>query len=312
MSPRKKSKEPEGLRARAARRFAQGLESLGERTLVARRVIAGLVLVGLGVAWALGVGPLESRVAAIQSDPIKVEFRWPTAGSTQTWVPASVRADLSQVVLASVSMDPFDGESLEIARERLIRTGWFTSVNAVRRTPGAIIAIDAHWRTPVAVVSRDGSDYLIGQDTAVMRTPSATGTPAGMFRILSPLADAPRDPDTGTIAYGQPWHFDDVRHAIALLDLVAPSPGSASIIGVDLSRYPKTGRLSLVTDAGCHLVWGAPLGETSPGEVPVERKMAHLKAILDAARRLDRGQKRIEIFTEHVFIDRTPDVGSRG
>lgn len=305
--------ESERLIARLRGAAGSAFDAAAERTRVARRVIGGLVLVGLAAAWIMGVGPLEQRVAAIQSDPIEVSFHWPTArGAHQTWVPAPVRADLTQIVKAAVTMNPFDEGSLERAQDLLSATGWFTRVDGVRRLPGGVIDVDGHWRTPAAVVSRDGRDYLVGVDTAVMRTPEGAAPPAGMFRILNPLADAPRDPDTGRILYGHPWHFDDVQHAIDLLELVARLPEADSIVAVDLADYPRKGQLSLITNTGCRLVWGAPLDEPAPGEVSVERKMAHLGAILDPARRLDRGQRRIEIFTERVFIDRTPSGDASG
>lgn len=307
------AEESEGLIARLTGAMGGGLGALGERTRVARRVVGGLVLVGLASAWILGLGPLEERVAQIQSDPIDVRFGWPVSrGSQQTWVPAAVRADLTQIVKASVAMNPFDVGSLERTHDRLISTGWFTDVDGVRRTPGGVIDVAGDWRTPAAVVSREGRDYLVGVDTAVMRMPEGSAAPTGMFRILNPLADAPRDPDTGQILYGRSWHFDDVQHAIDLLELVARLPQADSIIAVDLADYPRKGRLLLITSTGCRLVWGAPLDEPVPGEVSVERKMAHLGVILDPARRLDRGQSRIEIFREQVFIDRTPSGDASG
>jgi hypothetical protein len=288
-----------------------GLRAIGERTRVAQRVGAGLVIVALAMGWVLGLGPLQARVAAQQSDPIDVRFRWPTTRSSrQTWVPPAVRADLTQVVAASVRMDPFDVGSLEEADARLRDTGWFLEVGGVRREPGGVVEVDGRWRTPAAVVSFEGREYLVGVDTAVMRMPPDAEAPKGMFRIMDPLADAPRDPETGRLLYGHPWHFDDVKHAIALLEVVARLPEADAIVGVDLSEYPKRGRISLVTDSGCSLVWGSPVGESSPGEVSAERKIAHLGAILDPARRLDRGQRRIEVFTERVSIDRTPGGAS--
>ncbi len=303
---KRQAEERAGVWARVRGGAAHVLWTLGERTRVARRVATGLAVVGVAAAWVLGLGPLQERVAAQRADPIEVDFRWPRSQATgRTWVPASVRVDLSQIVLASVRMDPFDVESLERAHEGLMATGWLESLEHVRREPGGVVEIVGDWRTPAAVVLREGREYLVGVDTAVMRLPAQAEAPGGLFRIVSPLADAPRDPESGRVLYGHRWHFDDVRHAIDLLEVVARLPEAEAIVGVDLSRYPREGVLSLVTDAGCHLVWGSPLDEPSPGEVAMERKMAHLGVILDPARRLDRGQRRIEVFTETVFIDGT-------
>ena len=296
-SSRKKTPEPEPSR------FGAALEAL--RT--GGRVAGGLLVAALAVSWIAGFGPLRERVGEIRSEPIRVAFAWPGAGDEATWVPASVRDHLEQLAVAGLSMDPFDGASLARARDDLLASGWFREVHAVRRVAGGVVEIDAEFRTPAAVVRRSGREYLIGLDTAPMRLPAGTAAPERLYRILDPRAEPPQDPDDGSIAYGEPWHFDDVAQGVDLLERVTADLGARSdaIVAVDLAPLRTSGRLELVTNAGCRLVWGAPLDQPNAGEARVARKIEHLRHILDPARRLDRGRRSMDVFTEYVTVDNT-------
>jgi hypothetical protein len=273
----------------------------------AGRVAVGLIVTSLGVAWILGVGPLRARVSEVRTDPVEVAFEWPRAGggAGETWLPSEVRSGLRQLALATIEPDPFDGASLETARAELMATGWFVSIDAVRRRPGGEVRVEGAWRTPAAVVEKGSRSYLVGMDGAAMRLPSGTSPPASLFRIYEPTSGPRTDERTGGVAWGEPWPDEDVPEAIELLELVASTDVAGSIMGVDLRPYATRGWLSLVTDTWCELVWGAPVGESAPGEASAARKLEHVRSILDPADRLDRGRTRIEVMTDYVFVDRT-------
>ncbi|MEO1128555.1 MAG: hypothetical protein AAFX05_02480 [Planctomycetota bacterium] len=289
-------------------------ERLGDAGVMLGRAAGGIIVVVLLVAWMLSVGPLQERVGLVRALPVSAEMHWPPitaaapGGEAETWIPIEMQRALTQLVEQTVSPDPFDAASLEQARMMLESTGWFTQLDAVTRDVGGVVHVEGSWRVPAAVVVKHGAEHLVGLDGAPMRLPDGMRPPTALFRIINPQADVPQDPDSGETRYGVPWHFDDVHMGIALLERVAGLPESTALIGVDLSDYPQTGRLVLVSDASCRLVWGAPLDQPVPGETGIERKIAHLRTILDPRRRLDRAQRRIELFTDHVFIDRTPEA----
>lgn len=274
----------------------------------AARGAAGLAIAAAGVAWVLGVGALESRVAASQADPIEVVFEWPrmrAGGETIRWPEPAVQHDLVQIVKAAVAMDPFDHASLVRAQHNLAATGWFTELRAVERRPEGIIAVEATWRVPAAVVHTDGAALLVGLDGAPMRTPPGSTTPAGFFEIRNPYAGPPmRD---GRVACGHPWTGGDVQAAIELLHRLSRIHGAHQIVGIDLSEYlsRRDGKLVILTDTGSRIVWGSPLDELAVGEEPPATRIAVLEQNFRDFGRIDAGQRRIEIYTPVVLIDKT-------
>ena len=293
--------------------LADRLGSLGESAShplrVTARIAAGLALTAGAVGAVLAVEPLRGRVAELRADPLEVRFVWPTGADTAsgTWLPETVQRGLTDLVAATVTLDPFDHQALGLAHDRLVATGWFRELRALRRAPGNIVHVEGVWRVPAAVVrsSADG-ELLVGHDAAPMQLPSGATPSPGLFRILNPAGGAPRFAESGSIAYGEPWPYDDVDHAIALLQAIEDRPAASAVVAIDLGEYPDTGDLILLTDLNCRIVWGAPIGERRPGEASVEHKLAALDGVLNPRDRLDAGHARIPIADGRARVDNRP------
>lgn len=273
------------------------------------RVLTGVIVVVLAGGWALSRGSLERRVASYSTGVPSVRIEWPTVpdagGEARTWVPSAVRSEMEEIVTANVSSDPFDRASLDAAADRLRASGWFATLREVRRRAGGLVTVSGTWRVPAAVVMRDGRSHLVAMDGAVLRLPSTVGTPDRLFQITNPMSPPPKG-DHGGIVYGVPWPGSDVQSAIALLKLLHARPQVArQIAGVDLGEFSRSSKLTLVTDRGHRIIWGSPLGETLPGEVAVERKIARLEQNLKDFGRIDADQHRVEIYTPVVLVDKT-------
>lgn len=286
---------------------------IGARAAVVARIGGILMLCAAATGAVLAHVPLQRHLADRPRPPVTPVFEWPTAsarpgndGEPGTWVRPEIRAFLDQIVRDRVTTDPFDTGSLANAAATLAATGWFADLRSVRRGVGNVVRVDGVWRTPAAVVMWEERPFLVGLDGGLMMLPEGVSPDPGLFRILGPVAGPPRHPEIGQVVYGESWPLDDVPMAIELLGLLASEPESSSIRAVDLSSYASSGRVSLWTDAGCELVWGAPPGESRPGEASTLRKIGHVKTILSPSRRYDRGRDRIDLSTEHVFIDRRP------
>ena len=87
-------------------------------------------------------------------------------------------------------------------------------------------------------------------------------------------------------------------------------PVARQISGVDLSDFLKNGKLTLITDRGTRIVWGSAIGDSVPGEVKVERKIARLEQNLKEFGRIDANQNRVEIYTPIVLVDKTAKAES--
>jgi hypothetical protein len=268
-------------------------------------IVAIVTLIACGVGWIFGAEALRHRASAIAAQPVTVKFNWPGEPGAGTWVPKAVQGELIRIVEGTLSTDPFDRDSIQRLHDSLLATGWFRKIESLSRKPGGVVRVDAVWRSPAAVVSRAGCEYLIGTDSAVMALPPRFVLDRALFRIENPTSDAARDPVTGDVRYGEAWPLDDVDHALRLLATIAPIPESASVVSVDLSEYPTTGHLLVRTNAGCLLNWGAPVDESAPGEARIAVKLASLRNILSPTARYDRRTARIDINRGHVVAHNT-------
>lgn len=267
-------------------------------------------MAGLAAGWVFGRGPLERHIASLSASTPVVRFNWPVSPAPagrdtrrgETWLPAAVQRDLGGIALAELSTDPFARESLERARQALLATGWFKRITSIRRTPEACVDITAEWRVPAAVVQHKGREFLVAMGGEVLRLPPRSPVRKGSMPIITNPRLGPRTDALGVV-FGQPWPGGDVQAAIDLLRLVRRMPEAKRITGVDLADYIETGHLTLMTDAGARIVWGSALSELGPGEVPVDTRRARLRDILQT--RFDETQKRIEIHTPVVLVDKT-------
>ncbi len=277
------------------------------------RAGAVILLLAAGVALATAGPSLQRTVARATALPLDVRFNWPLAAPApgeerikrrrpETWLPAKVQHMLADTARADLVADPFEQGSLERARQSLLDTGWFTSIDSIRREPGGIVRVSAQWRVPAAVVSHNGREFLVARGGEVLRLPSRTPVAKGSMPVVLAPHHAPPGDALG-IVYGQPWGGGDVQAGIALLERVIAMPEGKRITGVDLSLYMKTGHLTLLTDAGSKIVWGSAVNELGPGEVTFERRKARLREIL--AQRLDHSERRIAIYPPVVLVDKT-------
>lgn len=290
----------------AGRALAASAGSTGRLLLNAS---SALCILGLACAWAFGHSTLQRYVGSFTKPSTDVCFNWPLApapgekiASGKTWLPPSIQNDMARIARANLTTDPFEQPCLEYARESLASTGWFVKINSIRRQPGGRIDVSADWRTPVALVSYRGHEYLVAVGSEILKLPARTPVAKGtMPVIMNPHLGPPSD-QLGVL-YGQTWTGGDVQAAVDLLRSLRQLPESRRVAGVDLANYIKSGHLTLITDTGSRIVWGSAPGELGPGEVRAEVRIQRLKDIL--AKRLDAQEKFIEIHTPDVLVDKT-------
>lgn len=254
----------------------------------------GLVVVFGGLA--IGAGRLETRVGEIRSDPVRAEFAWPSLGVPgSTWMPLSERRRLTDLLLASVSLDPMDTAGLALARERLLLTGWFEDDLRLVRGPGGVIDVHGEWRDPVAVVEVQGEAHVVSDEaTRLPLTYTAGG--AGSLRFIRGVwGTAPRA--------GEVWAGGDVEAAIALLAELRASQAWPAIAGVDASRYARTQMLSVMTTEGAEVVWGSAPGAPAVGQVPQEMRVARLEALVSDPSWAAAGRPRVELHLPRPVIN---------
>jgi hypothetical protein len=277
---------------------------------IAGRAAGALVLLGACVGVAVGQGWLADRVGETRADPLaQPRFDWPaTPGAAGTWMPADERERLEQIVLATVSRDPFDGESLDSALAALQNTGWFERLSSVRRLPGGVIAIEGDFRQPAAVVRKGDRDLLVGLRGELLPLEYRAGDSWPLRFIRGADAGPPRRVD-GTYDYGAAWAVGDVQAAIALLSRLRRTSQWERVAGVDVADFLRAQRLTIITDRGAEIVWGAPPGRRAPGERSDDEKALAFEQLFSNPGWISAGMPRVEIYLPVILIDETAPGG---
>jgi hypothetical protein len=264
-----------------------------------------IILALTGVALLAGVAavsyaPLRRHVADLRAAEVIAEFDWP--GEKETWLPPVEQARLMEIVAGMVNPDPFDGDSLQAAAEALMETGWFESIEALRREHAGVVRVQGEWRLPAAVVRVGGREVLVSRRGALlpMEYPVGGGWP---MRFIQGVWDGPPRRNEGSYAFGGVWTGGDVQASISLLAFLRQSDAWSSVAGIDCTGFMEHGRLAIVTVHGGEVVWGAPPGTGAPGEEDDSLKKSRFERLMTDPGWISAGRPRIEIYPSVVLID---------
>ncbi len=293
-----------------------------------------LAVAAIAAAWALGRPWLEQRAAAARTpEQLSVAIAIdPDDADRLRALGIDPRPMLERIALQTVDPDPFNRGALLAAATAIGDTGWFAGPVTLERSPRGTIDIRGTWRQPAVVVRTSGREVLVGYDGAPMMLPDGQAPSAALIRVVDPIAAPPATTDHATgerrLAWGEPWPGGDVQEAIELLAYIkhghrstnaqgdAVSHDGSAILArldaVDLSAFDETpaGQLLLLSSKGGTIVWGAPIGEESAGEVPPQQKLANLRDILFNAEQWDQRGALIRVNLPTVFFDRS--IGRNG
>lgn len=282
------------------------------RALIGRIANASfaLMVIGIVVAWGLGVGPLKERVSRARAAPVEPAIVWPALGGelAGTWLPTTSQRQLVDIARREVSENVFDQESLARARDVLHRTGWFVEPPTVRRGRGNVIHVEGEWRTPGAVVRHRDRDYLVSLRGELLPVDYKAGGAGPTLKVIEGVEFGPPSRDGRSFAWGEAWIGSDVVAALDLLTTLRTHFGATrvwgQIAGIDASEHRRHGRLSIVTDTGARVVWGAAPNAVAPGEQTTARKLERLAHLAnEQSGRIDAGARRVEIHGAHVYVD---------
>lgn len=276
------------------------------------RVAVALVLLVLTLGVALGFGPMKQRVAEVRSDPIVVDFEWPAmAGQAgQTWMPASERARLKQIVTASLALNPLDGSSLADAQRALRETGWFKDRGPrIRRAPGGQAHVTGQWRLPRAAVRHEGVDYVVSGEAILLPLSYQAGGAGDLPVVTGAWAGPPPSPGGGS-GHGEYWQGVDVQHALKLIDYLRRSQTVREhLAGVDVSEFGEDRHLTIVTTEGGRLIWGGVPGESHPGEQSDAEKLRRFETLVTDPGWRDARRATLLLYTPKVYYDATATGG---
>ncbi|MBX9737635.1 MAG: hypothetical protein K2X32_11990, partial [Phycisphaerales bacterium] len=249
-------------------------------------IATAVLVVGSIAGLVISRDALMQRAAAMHDDAQggeapNVVIDWPLipdrigpTGEPVSWMSASLRAQLSELVRSELTNDPMDHASLKRAADRLIATGWVRELHemsrvADRSTPGGAgtVRVRGLWRAPVALVRWQDRDHLVASGGELLPISYPAGS-VGTLKVITGAFGPPPD------LYGEAWSGGDIQAALALLAYLQPTEAFSQVSGVDVASYVKHKRLVIVTDQNARVIWGSAPGEWKPGEPSTQQKIA--------------------------------------
>ena len=257
------------------------------------------VLLAILVGLVVGREAMLREASRLKATPVRLEFRWPPLavppggvmhraidGVPNTWLDVKSRRALESLVLAELTGDPFDDQSLRTAQQKLMETGWFAEQCTIRRDPDGVIRVEGQWREPVAAVRYGDFDYLVayrGERLPAAYQPDASGLKA----VIGPQMTPPK--------LGEPWIGGDVQAGLALLEFLRTMPFYHQVAAIDVSEYNARKRLLIITDRGSTIVWGGEPGNFHPGQARDDLKRTRLMRLFRESGRIDSGRDLLNV-----------------
>jgi len=267
----------------------EGLRSaLSPRGNAISNAAAALVLCGcVGLLW-WGVPKLKSRLAersTVAAGAFDVHFT-----DAPAWFDDLRRAEVRDRVRAAVGEGSMlDQRRLATAREALLSTGWFRSVEQVRLSDHGGFRVDATFVRPFAVVRHGTFDYLVDDEARLLPMQWTAGhRPAAPHYVAIVGSSAPH-----AGAYGTPWPGPDVTMGIELARLLATKPWYAEVSAIDVARAADQRELVLVSRQNGRILWGRAPNDRSVAEVTPDAKLRTLDYLYSTQRRIDSGPGRV-------------------
>lgn len=253
----------------------------------AERVAWMAIIVGMVVAWTMGVPRLEERIGpAAVAGSVQVRLLEPPG-----WLSPEQVAEIEAEAARSLIGDPFDRRELLAVADVVAGSGWFERVEQARRLESGAIEVRATPLMPFALIRGIGRDHLI--DVAGRVLPHE----------LPPTAERGRDHRDGLVVItgvqsprprgvAARWEGPEIRAALMLLELLQSRPWQDQVAEIDVSRFLASGSLDFVTDRGSIFKWGSPPGAERPMEPTAARKLEMLDSQHAAhpSGRIDRGE----------------------
>lgn len=293
MAKRRKSKRNSGSRWTLPK-LPQWNASWPSALRVSKAAVWVVAAGGFVVAWVLGVPRLEAYAVDHQR-PGPAEVR---LGEVPQWVEPELETMLARTAARSIGPDPLQRGDLVTAREALLSTGWFTSVDQVRRVGHRTVEVNATFAEPFAVI-RDIAgrrDHLVDTQGRLMPRAFAAGGQKGYVAITGTTYDRPA-------RAGMMWAGTDITAALELLALIVHQPWRSQVDRIDVTRHRQDGSLLLITDRGCTITWGRAPGEEAGGDVPARQKLGYLDYHYQHTGHIDRGLVELDI-TGDVVVGR--------
>lgn len=253
---------------------------------------------GLGCAWALGVPALEAFAATKHRvDPAEVTICF---ADPPAWMNGDLADTLMRTAQANIGGDPLIRDDLVAVRENLLRTGWFESIEQVRRVDKDVVEIRAAFVQPYTIIRDSDGSHLVDYQGRLLPKSYDRGAKTQFHFIAITGAHFERPQRAG-----QQWEGTDVTAGLQLLQLIDARRWREQVLEIDVSGYLHDKPIKLRTTSGCTIIWGGASGEEPALEVLADRKIQRLDYLYERCGRIDAGQTgELDITAEKLVVVR--------
>lgn len=165
--------------------------------------------------------------------------------------------------------EPFRQDDLRRIYNALLHSGWFESIEQVRRRRVDLIEVTGVFVDPYAVVRQSDGDYLVDPYGYLLPRRFPVGAADRFITILNV-----RFPPPGHA--GTQWEGVDLMAALGLIRLIDEQPWRDQVTAIDVKDHLRGEPMRLLTDAETHIIWGSAPGEEANLEATVDRKLLYL------------------------------------
>lgn len=274
-----------------------------ERSERNRRIAIASSIVILGgavcIGAAMGIGELDRAAARsiVPASP-EVAINWDTLSDGSVWMPRKEQERLGLGVARAVRGGrALSSEPLKEAVLTMQSSGWVRGTPQAHWTSDGQIVIDASWRIPAAAVRVGNREVIIDWDRYVLPLDYAFNESNQLY-FVNTDAPLPR--------VGQQWEGTDLQDGIALLRELRTNNLLEQVAGFDLGRGADSGTISIITQRGTRIIWGAGPGRERPGEKSTNVKLERMRALYERAGLIDGGEPYIDIRGDDIMVDRNP------
>lgn len=267
--------------------------------VIKRGAVAAAWLLGAAGAvagWSLGVPKMQAFASQQRAaDPNEITIRFANA---PPWMKGDLADLLMRTAQANIAGDPLVRDDLVAVRRNLLTTGWFESIDQVRRVDEEIVEITARFVRPHAVVRDGKGDHLIDINATLLPKSYDRGANTYFITITGAHFDRPQRP-------GMAWEGADIHAAIKLLELIQQQPWHAQVAEIIVSGYVNDEPIKLRTDRGCTIIWGGAPGEEPALETLAQEKLHRLSYLFQSRGRIDAdGVRELDITLQDGVFDR--------
>ncbi|MCP3980202.1 MAG: hypothetical protein GY716_12930, partial [bacterium] len=161
-------------------------------------------------------------------------------------------------------------------------TGWFESIDQVRRVRPDLVEVRSTCVTPAAVVRDDDGDHLVTAGGRLLPRSYPHDGASEQLVITGVHQPRPQRP-------GAEWEGLDIRAALRLVERLSDMEWRAQVEAVDASEFRDEERLTILTDIGARIAWGSAPDDEMALEIDVDRKLAYLDRAYEDFGRIDTG-----------------------